>query len=112
MTYKEPNGKWFKEYKKTIAEFKHKDNAIESLKWRYEKETRLLEWIMGIAIVLLLSLSISEILKSQNRGLVIAGVIAYIFCLFAITISIILEIFIVSRQRKIMLFLYREKDKE
>lgn len=104
--------KWFKELKKTRKEFNNVENTIEAFKFKYEKESHLTEWILGISTALFFSLSIVDVLSSPTQWIRVTGLIGYIVTLLSILISIWLHSWANKRQKKAMGYLYREKDKQ
>jgi hypothetical protein len=113
MTFKEPKGKWFQEdLKDNRRDFKNVENCIESVKFRYGNENHSVEWVLGISTALFLSLSIADVLNNPKEWVRVAGFWGYIIILLTILTAIILYLWANIRQKRAMVWLYREKDKQ
>ena len=108
MTFQEPNKKWFKDLKKSRKDFKNVTNIIEATKFKYEKESHTIEWVIGIGLALFFSVSIS----GENTWINKITLLGSIISLALIFITVILQIISSRRHKQAMSWLYREKDKQ
>ncbi|MCH7851024.1 MAG: hypothetical protein IH845_05260 [Nanoarchaeota archaeon] len=103
--------KWFKQIKEN-KDFKSIDNRIEVGKYIYDKDTRLLEWFIGIGLIVLFSVNVGNLLNHPTSWIRTSASIFHSLSLFSIVVSILLHMISDNRHRVAIRYLYLKKDKE
>jgi len=102
---------WFIELQKNRSEYNDVNNCIEFMKFKYDRDLHLPQWLLGIGITVFLSINLSGILK-MNESWADVGIAGFIISAILFFIGIIILIVLVNRQNDAMRYLYRERDKQ